>query len=106
MSVHTADEANNIENVVEKRLREVGIRLGFFAKEDIEGGVRIVSGVDNNEDEREEGESLLSNFDEPEVQIIEANEDDKRDKTPEEREKARKIREAVLNHSRATATNS
>ena len=92
------DEANNIENVVEKRLREVGIRLGFFAKEDIEGEYELSRGSDNNEDEREEGESLLSNFDEPEVQIIEANEDDKRDKTPEEREKARKIREAVLNH--------
>ena len=95
---YVRDESNNIENVVEKRLREVGIRLGFFAKEDIEGEYELSRGSDNNEDEREEGESRLSNFDEPEVQIIEANEDDKRDKTPEEREKARKIREAVLNH--------
>ena len=154
------DESNNVENVVEKRAREVGIRLGFFAKtkkggenlekrapvesdgwgkvNQIEQGEddatqtvlktlakiaeansareekrvkqreeRKLMGAegeyewsdwdDDDEDEQEGGEKGEGHAipDEPEVRIIGSDDDSK---SPEEREKARKIRDAILNH--------
>ena len=158
---YVQDESNGMENVVEKRTREVGVRLGFFQK--TEGEVvkrppvgsdewekldqsdqgeddatrimletlakiakaerarneknvrkreeRKLMGVegeyewwdsdggddDNNDDEKRENEEGddTTTTDKHNVQIIGLDDDDE---TPEKRERAKKIREAILNH--------